>query len=212
MTYMPMDERDPLTTDTARASDPTATGLRDISLRKGQPADIDVLARIDLDAGRLYEIAGLRLDFPSEHEFALAERERWLQYLQAGTVVIAADQRGRAVGFAAMGLFDGEPYLDQLSVCLTSMRSGIGTQLLLAVSALALKTGHRALWLLTYHHVPWNQPFYARQGFLVMSENQFGMQLRAELAYQRRWLPMPQHRIVVRKQLPARKLPLQCLI
>jgi L-amino acid N-acyltransferase YncA len=54
---------------------------------------------------------------------------------------VAVDAAGRVPGFAASGMRDGEPYLDQLSVRIDSMRLGIGSALLDATAQRARATG-----------------------------------------------------------------------
>jgi GNAT superfamily N-acetyltransferase len=106
-----------------------------------------------------------------------------------------------SAGFAASGVRDREPYLDQLSVRTQYMRRRIGTALLTAAEKLAVIRGGRALWLTTYGHLSWNRPFYERAGFAVMSESAWGPEILEESAYERRWLPCPAQRIVMRKPL-----------
>ena len=171
------------------------------AIRAGFPFDIEILNEIDVDAGMLFDRAGLCLDFEKDHEFALAERNRWLRCLAEGTVLIAVDHSHQDVGFAAVGLLDGEPYLDQLSVRLRSMGRGIGTELLDCSERLMRRAGGGALWLTTYSHLSWNRPFYERRGFVVVPPGQVGVELTRELHYQQRWLPMPEQRVVMRKDI-----------
>jgi len=168
-----------------------------ITLRTASVLEIDTLYAIDLDASRLYEQAGLRMEFSSDHEFIVAERARWQQCLSAGTCLLATDTRGEPLGFAATGQLDGEPYLDQLSVRVSAMRRGIGTLLLDAVTEMVSDTGGRTLWLITYSQLRWNRPFYERRGFVAVPEDRCGPEIRHELSYQRRWLPLPQQRLVM---------------
>src|SRR5512146_3461086 len=100
-----------------------------------------------------------------------------------------------------MAMLDNEPYLDQLSVRTRFMRAGIGSALLARVASKLRSAGHSTLWLTTYAHLGWNRPFYERVGFVVVPEGDSGPQLRQELAYQRRWLPCPDQRVVMRKEL-----------
>ena len=176
----------------------------EIAIRIGLTADIDILAGIDHDACTLFVRAGLDLDLPTEHEVTLAERERWLTCLAAGTVLIAVDRTGADVGFAAVGLRDAEQFLDQLSVRVSSMGQGIGTALLRASMRMAMNRGGQALWLTTYNHLSWNRPYYERHGFVLVSPEQCGEELRSELAFERRCLPRPEQRVVMRKNLGAR--------
>lgn len=185
--------------------DPHAPGSRadhrGITIRTGSTADIDTLAAIDLDASTLFDRAGLHLDPRSERELSVAERERWLACLAAGTVLIAASRSGEDVGFAAVGMRDGEPYLDQLSVRVSSMGRRIGTTLLYASMTVAMNGGGRLLWLTTYNHLSWNRPYYERHGFVLVSPEQCGEELRRELLFERRLLPGPEQRVVMRKDL-----------
>ncbi len=173
------------------------------AIRIGTTADIDTLAAIDLDASTLFERAGLHLDSGSERELMLAERKRWLTCLAAGTVLIAVEPSGADVGFAAVGMRDGEPYLDQLSVRVSSMGRCIGTTLLYASMTMAMNAGGQALWLTTYNHLSWNRPYYERHGFVLAAPEQCGRELRSELLFERRLLPSPEQRIVMRRSLPV---------
>lgn len=174
-----------------------------VEIRTGTVTDIDVLCEIDSDASRLFELAGLELNLPDGHDFFRRERNRWIESLAAGSTLLAASREGRVLGFAASGLRDQEPYLDQLSVRSEFMRMGIGTSLLNAAQRRAVDAGGRALWLTTYGHLPWNRPFYERAGFAVVSESRWGPQIRMESSYERLWLPCPEHRIVMRKELTS---------
>src|SRR5262249_46822205 len=145
---------------------------RCMPIRMGSTRDIDGLVEIDSDASVLFERAGLRLDFPAEHEVAMAERGRWLRCLSAGTLLIAVDAFGKHVGFAAVGMLDREPYLDQLSVRVSAMGRGIGTELLRASVRMAAEAGGRSLWLTTYGHLSWNRPYYERHGFVLVPPEQ----------------------------------------
>jgi GNAT superfamily N-acetyltransferase len=164
-------------------------------------AEIGTLCEIDADASTLFVEAGLDLDLPPDHEFLVAERSRWLRSLELGRTLLMTGSTGIALGFAASGTRDGQPYLDQLSVRTHFMRIGVGRALLRATERIARATGGRTLWLTTYRHLPWNRPFYERAGFAVVPEAEWGPEMRAELDYERRWLPVPHERVVMRKDL-----------
>jgi GNAT superfamily N-acetyltransferase len=170
-------------------------------LRFGTEADLDLLCDIDLDAGMLFVRAGLDLDLPAGHEFFLYERARWLHSLASGRALVATEFDGSAIGFAAMGLRDQEAFLDQLSVRTQFMRMGVGTTLLRAAERMAERARQRTLWLTTYGHLDWNRPFYERAGFAVAPEGECGPEILREVAYERRWLPCPDQRVIMRKQL-----------
>ena len=172
-------------------------------MRAGVPDEIDILCAIDLDAGELFVRAGLDLDLPADHEFFAAERSRWLSSLQSGRALVAVDSSDWPLGFAARGMRDGEAYIEQLSVRTQFMRQGIGTGLLSTTESFARNDGARSLWLTTYNHLPWNRAFYERMGYAVVPEAHGGHEILAVLAAERRWLPCPEERVVMQKQLSA---------
>lgn len=167
-------------------------------------AEIDALCEIDRDASALFAGAGLDVALADDHVYSVMERTRWLRSLGAGQVFLAVAPPGRAIGFAARAVLDGEHYLDQLSVRTRCMRQGAGSALLRAAESAARTAGSRTLWLTTYNHLPWNRPFYERAGFVAVSATGCGQDLLTELTRQRRWLPRPEQRIVMKKALSER--------
>lgn len=177
-------------------------GAAEIRCRAGGPQDLATLREIDDDAGALFETAGLFLDLPEGHEYHLAERRRWARSLARGATTIATDSNSHALGFIALDEVDGDPFVAQLSVRVAHMRRGIGTMLLHAAVGRVAAGG--SLWLTTYAHLPWNQPFYQRCGFGVVEEWQCGTELREQLRFERRWLPRPEQRVAMRQYAPER--------
>jgi len=163
--------------------------------------DANLLRAIDDDACELYALHGVHLDLPHNHAFAEAELARWQQAVERGQVFMALDSSGTAVGFAAVELLDGEPYLDQLSVRFAAMRRGIGGKLLQRAVAWACAAQGSALWLTTYDHLPFNRPYYEQRGFSVVPESACAEGLRRHLDEQRRNLPDPSQRIAMRRPL-----------
>ena len=102
-----------------------------------------------------------------------------------------------------LGTLDGEPYLDQLSVRVGHMQRGLGTALIEAVARLAASTGARTLSLTTYAHLPWNKPFYERRGFETVPAAEWAPEIAGQISLQRKWLPFPDERVVMRKTLAA---------
>ena len=171
------------------------------TLRSGVPGDLDTLGEIDADAGAIFEQAGLFLDLPETHEFPQAERRRWRECLAARTTLLAIDRTAGPIGFAAVGRKDGEAYLAQLSVRPRFMRRGVGGALLEAACEIAVAIGSGEMWLTTYRHLPWNRPFYERHDFMVVPELECGPQLLSEHTIEKRWLPVPHERVVMRRGL-----------
>jgi len=65
----------------------------------------------------------------------------------------------------------------------------------------AKNSGDTALWLTTYGHLAWNVPFYASEGFELVSESECGPGVRHHIEEQRRWLPLPEQRVAMRLSL-----------
>lgn len=74
------------------------------------------------------------------------------------------------VGFAAAEPQGRWLHLHELSVARAHQRRGIGAALLEALAIDARNSGYRGLTLTTFREVPWNAPFYARHGFVEVSD------------------------------------------
>jgi GNAT superfamily N-acetyltransferase len=186
---------------TAFATRPRESRRGEFELRAGRPGELETLCAIDTDACVLFERAGFDVELPPDHPYTVAERARWQRCLDAGTTVVAMDARGASIGFAALDVLDGAPYLEQLSVRDAHTRRGLGSILLGAAIAAASLDGAAALWLTTYEHLPWNRPFYERHEFERVDEVWCGAAIRREMDLQRRWLPFPEKRIAMRRAL-----------
>ncbi|HEV8444104.1 MAG TPA: GNAT family N-acetyltransferase [Steroidobacteraceae bacterium] len=172
-----------------------------VSLRLGMVGDLATLVDIDADAGTLFEESGLFLDLPDDHEFPVSERRCWQECLAARTTLIAADKSLGSIAFAAVGRKDGAAYLAQIAVRRYFMGLGIGGALLEAAAEIAAASGLQEFWLTTYDHLAWNRPFYERHGFVVMPDSACGPELQEVRAMERKWLPLPDQRVVMRRSL-----------
>jgi GNAT superfamily N-acetyltransferase len=168
----------------------------DVLIRHGKAEEMDLAIAIDDDACTLYAEAGLRFEIGPDHRFARQEYARWTRAATQGRLLFASRADGPPVGMMVLGFADGEPHLDQLSVRPAAGRQGIGTCL---VSFAVEWAARQPLWLETYAHLPWNRPFYERQGFQVVPAAVAPAQVRALLDEQRRWLPAPEQRVVMRR-------------
>ena len=63
-------------------------------------------------------------------------------------------------------------HLEQIAVHPSAGRRGLGTMLLRAALGTALDRGHRELTLMTFADVEWNGPWYAREGFVEVTEHE----------------------------------------
>jgi GNAT superfamily N-acetyltransferase len=171
------------------------------TFRLALPSELDVLNDIDGDASTLYAQYGLPIELGQDHVFARAEQARWLRSTELGRAFLAVDRTGIGVGFAALDVVDGEPYLDQLAVRVAAMRQGIGGRLLARSADWARETGASSIWLTTYDHLPFNRPYYERHGYGVMPEEACSAGVRHHIRDQQRYLPAPTQRVAMRRPI-----------
>ncbi|MFB9795885.1 GNAT family N-acetyltransferase [Arthrobacter citreus] len=72
------------------------------------------------------------------------------------------------VGFARLEEVDGQAHLEQLSVHPDAAGAGVGRALVEAALAWARTRGYTSMTLCTFAGVPFNAPFYATCGFVVV--------------------------------------------
>ena len=88
--------------------------------------------------------------------------------VEPGFLLVAADA-DRVVGFAHVLDLDGHTHLEQIAVLPERTRQGIGSVQLEEACRYAAEQGAREVTLRTFADVPWNAPFYARHGFVVLA-------------------------------------------
>jgi GNAT superfamily N-acetyltransferase len=106
----------------------------------------------------------------------VAPMEVYLPLAAQGLVWVAAEV-GQLIGFASSEVFEGELHLWELAVRRESQGRGVGRALIAAVAQEARKLG-LPVTLTTFRDIPWNAPFYARCGFVEMSEAEFSPLLK----------------------------------
>jgi len=85
-------------------------------------------------------------------------------------LVWVAEQNGKPVGFLAAQPFGHDLYIKEMAVAQPFQRQGIGSALLRFIQLNARQNGFQTLTLTTFRDVPWNAPFYMRQGFHIVTE------------------------------------------
>ena len=164
-------------------------------LRPAHPSELDIARDIDDDACTLYAEAGLTFG-GDDAPLAVREQRLWAEAAARARLLFACAPDGTPVGFVALGHVDGHPYVEQLSVRCAWMRRGVGRALLTRAKHWSVHEGE--LWLATYNHLPWNAPFYAREGFALVPEHAWGPEQAEIMAIDRRELPSPEARVVMR--------------
>ncbi|WP_447918743.1 GNAT family N-acetyltransferase [Achromobacter aegrifaciens] len=107
------------------------------------------------------------------------------QALAVGLLWIAEAGDGQPAGFALTRPMDGDLYLAEMAVALPWQGGGLGGALLLAVCVHARDAGcYRSVGLTTDRELPWNRPFYQRQGFAEVPAVNLSPGLRARLLHE----------------------------
>jgi GNAT superfamily N-acetyltransferase len=142
-------------------------------IRLARPDEVMRLREIEDVAGTLFSGLGL-IDEELDSSFPLEDLSRLVNAGQAWVACAADDV---PVGMVIASVRDGAVYLEELDVLPTHGRRGLGTRLIASVCSWARSQGYVAVTLSTFRDVPWNAPFYRRQGFreLLLSEWTPGM-------------------------------------
>lgn len=122
---------------------------------------------IEEAADALFHAAGVQL---GETGAGPADDAPYAEGLATGRVLIVEDERGEPVGFLYLESLDDHPHIEELAVHPRAQRRGLGAALLRACYALCRERGARVLSLSTFVQLPWNAPFYAREGFTLVPE------------------------------------------
>jgi len=136
------------------------------AIRPGRVADVPALGDVERAAATMFAPYGLAELFSETSEVAKLETAA-----RDGRLRVATGAGGTIVGFALAAVVGGVAHLDELDVHPDHGRRGIGRALIDAVIAWARAHGHRALTLNTMRDVPWNAPYYARLGFVVLPDD-----------------------------------------
>jgi GNAT superfamily N-acetyltransferase len=137
-------------------------------IRLATPHDVAPLPAIELAAARLFLDRLDALDLTPallENTTSVADFAR---AQAAGILWVAVTAQDEPVGFALLSEIDGLLHLEELDVHPLHGRRGIGSALLKQVCTWAESAGYPGVTLSTFRGVPWNAPFYARQGFRVL--------------------------------------------
>ncbi len=126
---------------------------------------VPALAAIEIAAASIFPPGSIpdhiRSDFTSANTLLDAVRNGLLW------VALAGD--GRPVGYALVQFIEDAALLAQMDVHPDHMRKGIGSALVMQVVEHLRFLKKSTLCLTTFVHVPWNAPFYAKLGFVAMS-------------------------------------------
>lgn len=98
----------------------------------------------------------------------IARPDKYVPYVDDGRAFVAVNAWDWPMGFSAVDEMDGEAYLAEINVDFEYQGRGLGRRLIAAACDWARICGHRSILLSTFKDVPWNAPYYARQGFRAL--------------------------------------------
>jgi GNAT superfamily N-acetyltransferase len=136
----------------------------EIHLRPGRLRDLRHLATIERETAAVFPPGLL-----PPHAARPLPRARLAQSVAASLLWVADHREAGPVGFVMCERHACCLHIAEMDVRPCHGRRGIGTRLLLHACAAASELGCRAATLTTFLHLPWNAPFYAKHGFVVIS-------------------------------------------
>jgi GNAT superfamily N-acetyltransferase len=144
-------------------------------IRSARRDELETLRDIERDAGRAFAAIGMP-EIAGDEPPSLTELE---SFLTAGHAWVAVDASDHPVGYLVSRVVDRCPHIEQVSVAVAYARLGLGAALINRLDADAAAEHRPALTLTTFRDVPWNAPYYARLGFVVLGPAEQGPELRA---------------------------------
>ena len=150
-------------------------GMARVTIRPSRDADLIRLGAIEKSGDAAFRTLGMDLvaDSPTPEvaDFEGAHAAGWL--------FVAVDESDQPIGFVRVEFVDGNPHVEQVSVLPEHAGRHTGALLLSHVAERVQDLGFMQLTLRTFVDVPWNGPYYARLGWRVLPESEWGAGLRA---------------------------------
>jgi 4-diphosphocytidyl-2-C-methyl-D-erythritol kinase len=140
-----------------------------IHIEPAQPSHVDTLCAIERKAVQLFRGHPAWASYSAES----IPPELLCQAIDRGLVWVGRDESAAPLGFVWLDveLDGGAIGIAELDVLPEHGRRGIGAALLEHACGWARAAGYRRVDLGTLADVPWNAPFYARHGFVVVDKN-----------------------------------------
>ena len=143
--------------------------MQDPIIRLARDGEAERIADIELAALPKYRaLPGFEKRFVG----FIARTEKYVPFVEEGRAFVAVNEWDWPMGFSAVDEMDGEAYLAELAVDFDYQGRGLGRRLVGAACSWAQVCGFKSILLSTFKDVPWNAPYYARQGFRVLEPNE----------------------------------------
>jgi GNAT superfamily N-acetyltransferase len=168
-------------------------------VRRARRDELEALREIERDAGRAFAAIGMP-EIAADEPLSVTELE---SFVRAGRAWVAVDASGHQVGYLLSAVVDGCAHIEQVSVAPAHARRRVGAALINRLDADAAAENLPALTLTTFRDVPWNAPYYARLGFVVLGPAEQGPELRALIERETSSIPGNAPRVAMRR--PTRR-------
>lgn len=169
------------------------------AIRSARPDEAGLLREIERAAAQAFSTVGYPALAAGEPTAAAEFRAAAAE----GMLAVAVDGDDRPAGFLLATELDDCLYVQELDVHPDHAGHRLAARLFEAADAMARRRGLPALTLTTFHHVPWNAPYYARLGFAPMSAGEVGPDLRLVIERQRTAGLDMANRVAMRRGVPA---------
>jgi GNAT superfamily N-acetyltransferase len=138
------------------------------------------------------------IDLPPEIRFLVTDQETLVAAQREQRLWAALDEQRILVGFALARILGKFVHLEEMDVHPAHGRQGIGSRLLSAVTNWAEYRGFPGVTLITFRHLPWNAPFYERNGFVLLNAEDCGGELRELIREEGEAGIEPRNRVVMK--------------
>ena len=162
-----------------------------------EPNHVNALPAIERAAATLFDDTDLP---PALRDETIAVDEL-LAAAKQGHLWVAVSPTDEPVAFALVSASGDTVHLEELDVHPSHARQGIGTALVRTVCDWARGQGFAAVTLTTFRHLAWNAPFYARNGFVCLGDEELTLALRQRLQPRLTWDSIPTKRIAMQFEL-----------
>ena len=166
------------------------------TIRAPRLKELELLRDIERAAGALFAEIGFEEVAAAEPASVAALAE----YVLDGRAWVVAEHNV-PVGYAVVDIVDGLAHLEQLSVLPEHGRKGLGSALLAHVCDWAAQRRLEAVTLTTFTTVPWNAPYYEKNGFHAMDDADIGPELRDLRAHEAEHGLDPTQRVCMRRDI-----------
>ena len=168
------------------------------SIRFARPDEVGRLREIEDEAGERFN--GLDIfDEDLASSFSLDEMYR---LAKLGQVWAACDDHDQPVGMIIASIRNGNAYIEELDVLPAHGRRGLGRRLIEQVCRWASERNCSAVDLSTFRDVPWNGPFYRKNGFRDLSEEEWTDDMPKIREAETAQGLVPDARVFMRRELP----------